>query len=82
MAGKSRISRAENLNTGYSKMQPKFIMKFGPKSPRKFPDYTNRYKDMEDLRPIRKRLNCIICMAVFLAKFYIVLENLHIGCPA
>ena len=49
MAGKSCISRAENLNTGHPQMTPKFVFKFDPKSARKFSDRTNRYKDMEDL---------------------------------
>ena len=83
MLGKTCISRAENTGriTGTTKITPKFITLKNEQPTMKFLVNINPHKDMEDqLRPIRSRLNCIICMALFLGKFFIFLQPIDVGC--
>ena len=71
MVGKRRISRVENQGVNNTK-KPKFVNQIGTAvRNERFQNHTkfHQYKVMEGLGPIRSRLNCIICMAIFLVKF-------------
>ena len=82
MVGKRRISRAENQNLKHIR-KPKFVNWIGTVVRNERSVISNhtkfhQYKAMEGLGPIRKRLNCIICMAIFLAKFLKIILKIRI----
>ena len=84
MVGKRRISRTENQNLSHTK-KTKFVDRIGTvvrneRSVIKFSNHNKfpQYKAMEGLGPIRSRLNCIICMAIFLAKFLKIILKIRI----
>ena len=82
MVGKRRISRTENQNLKHTK-KPKFLNQIGTVVRNERPVISNhtkfhQYKAMEGLGPIRSRLNCIICMAIFLAKFLKIILKIRI----
>lgn len=82
MVGKRRTSRTENQNLSHTK-KPKFVDRIGTVVRNERPVISNhakfyQYKAMEGLGPIRSRLNCIICMAIFLAKFLKIILKIRI----